>query len=739
MRRLALAFLLGTLALFTASPPVLAHASLVRAEPAPGSALTQAPQRVTLWFSEPIEPRFSQIRVLDSAGVQVDKGDVVVYLDDPKAMSVSLNPLTQGIYTVAWRNLSTLDGHALRDSFTFAVGQVPGLGPPVQARPPWLQSPLEPLLRWLSLLGGLTLLGGSGFFLLVASPALGGQEEAASRLARRGRSLQWAAAGALAVSEVAKLLVQASTLYEIPLYQTPGPPALGVLEGTEWGRLWLWRIALLGATAAAMTVSASGIRGKAGKRTGQWLALATGAGLLATFSLASHGSALSDLRLAGTITDYLHLLAASFWVGGLAHFLLGMPVFQALSRRERQRLLSVLVPRFSTVAGLSAGVLIITGLYSAWAMAGTLVAAYTQTGYGLSLLAKIALVAPLAGLGAWNFFWVRPRLSQGRAGDWLRKLLLWEVVLAVLALLAVGFLTALEPARLVAVREGLGSQEAQFFHVAVGDKHINVRIKPGSLGPNRFLISVDDLRGDPISNADVGLRLVYAGADLGATDMSAASLGGGEYSVQDVPLGIAGSWQLELTVRSRGSFDASTTIPFKIAAIARVDSGVAPASTGNLLFAVELLLLGFLFQGAGVVLGGWKNSGGAALMALGAVAAIVGIVLLANHTFVNQQRVTANPLPADERSLSIGKQLYIQYCRDCHGAAGAGDGPLSGSLKPRPLDLSVHVPLHPEIGLYRFIDRGVAGTSMAAWGDTLTPEEIWHVINYLKTFVPVEQ
>ena len=54
-------------------------------------------------------------------------------------------------------------------------------------------------------------------------------------------------------------------------------------------------------------------------------------------------------------------------------------------------------------------------------------------------------------------------------------------------------------------------------------------------------------------------------------------------------------------------------------------------------------------------------------------------------------------------------------------------------MDPPPADLVVHVPLHPDRDLYRFIDEGIQGTAMAPLGDRLSEEEIWHVINYIQT------
>jgi mono/diheme cytochrome c family protein len=47
-----------------------------------------------------------------------------------------------------------------------------------------------------------------------------------------------------------------------------------------------------------------------------------------------------------------------------------------------------------------------------------------------------------------------------------------------------------------------------------------------------------------------------------------------------------------------------------------------------------------------------------------------------------------------------------------------------------------HVPQHSDRELFWFIYAGIAGTRMPALRDTLTHEEIWHLVNYLKTLAP---
>ena len=109
-----------------------AHANLARSEPAANEVLEEAPERIVVWFTEEIEPAFSKIEVLDSNGSRVDNGGSAVDSNNLKVMSVSLPPIPNGSYTVAWKNVSIVDGHRVRGSFVFSVGEA--LAPGIAAR-----------------------------------------------------------------------------------------------------------------------------------------------------------------------------------------------------------------------------------------------------------------------------------------------------------------------------------------------------------------------------------------------------------------------------------------------------------------------------------------------------------------------------------------------------------------------------------------------------------------------------
>jgi len=100
--------------------PALAHAFLERADPRVGSTVDKAPERVTLHFSEQLEPAFSSLKVVDGEGHEVDKGDRDLDPKDRTVMRVSIPPLKPGAYKVIWRALSA-DTHVTQGDFRFEV------------------------------------------------------------------------------------------------------------------------------------------------------------------------------------------------------------------------------------------------------------------------------------------------------------------------------------------------------------------------------------------------------------------------------------------------------------------------------------------------------------------------------------------------------------------------------------------------------------------------------------------
>ena len=529
---------------------VAAHANLIRSSPAPNAQLREPPDRVIVWFSEPVEAAFSEISVLDTEGRRVDNGDGRLDPTEPTAMLVSVpHGLPDGPYTVAWRNLSTVDGHKVRGSYLFSVGEpLAGNTAVAHDQQPLLQSIADPWLRWSVLVGLSLLVGGLAFEVLVTGPALADSEagSAAARAANRlsGRLLTIAAVGLAlaAVGAVGQLVQQASIAYETSWYRVLGEPARATLTESAWGRQWIARTALTALAGFALLAAGRLRRTRQDDETpglltdsvSGLLALLFGIGALLTITLGSHNAATPpDVRTPAVVSDLAHLLAAAIWVGGVAYLAMALPLlWRGMTPHERRDVLASIVPRFSTVAMLSAGVLIVTGLFSGW-MQVTIPAA-ANTPYGWTMVAKIALVLPLIGLAAFNSFRLRPRLtSDDRAAGILRRLLRWEALAMLLVLLAVGWLASLEPARQYAGRKGIGVEQGASFTDTQEGMRMRLEVQPAEVGANTLTLKLHNRRGEPVLNAsDVRIRTVFLDQDLGSELISAEEQGDGNLENQ---------------------------------------------------------------------------------------------------------------------------------------------------------------------------------------------------------------
>jgi len=92
-----------------------------------------------------------------------------------------------------------------------------------------------------------------------------------------------------------------------------------------------------------------------------------------------------------------------------------------------------------------------------------------------------------------------------------------------------------------------------------------------------------------------------------------------------------------------------------------------------------------------------------------------------------------NPVQAEAKSLQKGKQLYAANCATCHGATGAGNGPLAASLNPKPAPISKKTIGDLSDGeLFWKISTGKL--PMPAFEKTQSKTNIWHIVNYIRTF-----
>ena len=121
MRRIVIALAIGAAAI-GAAPAGQSHAFLDHASPAVGSSAPASPPILALWFTQDLEPAFSDVTVTNEAGQRVDLGNSHIPQGSPAELQIGLKPLPPGTYLVSWHVVS-VDTHPTEGTFTFEVGR----------------------------------------------------------------------------------------------------------------------------------------------------------------------------------------------------------------------------------------------------------------------------------------------------------------------------------------------------------------------------------------------------------------------------------------------------------------------------------------------------------------------------------------------------------------------------------------------------------------------------------------
>ena len=154
-----------------------------------------------------------------------------------------------------------------------------------------------------------------------------------------------------------------------------------------------------------------------------------------------------------------------------------------------------------------------------------------------------------------------------------------------------------------------------------------------------------------------------------------------------------------------------------------------------------LLLFGAALFG---MLAGWRwrrgrifrrqATSGAILAGLASVALVLGYTVAPNIPTPPVPliaRFAQNPVPDAPEAIAAGAATYQARCAICHGPRGRGDGPAAFTLRPRPVDLTIHVPQHAQGEVEYWIASGIGGTAMPAWRDELTETQRWELVRFL--------
>lgn len=269
------------------------------------------------------------------------------------------------------------------------------------------------LARWVSFVGTLLAIG------VVMLRRVSPEDCATPPVHRIARVAGWG----LLVGAVLRMAQQA-------LLFAPAPEEalgmVGTLVAMPWGYAWIVQVV----AALVLVIAPRRVAVPQPPVTGTLVALAV------AFVPAFQGHAIGSERLTtlAMLADGLHVLAGGLWLGTLGVLLL-------VTIRRRDVVLADVVARFSPIALVGVGMIVVSGVFGSW-LHVTPLSALWQSPYGLMLVRKLVVFGVIGALGALNWKRLTPRLRDAGAATPLRRAAALEVLAGLLLLLLTSYLVA---------------------------------------------------------------------------------------------------------------------------------------------------------------------------------------------------------------------------------------------------------------------------------------------------------
>lgn len=421
MRR---ALVLASLAALVVPASAFAHASITQSYPGYRERLAQSPRNVILRFDQSVTALPHSIVVLTPDGKNVAAPARAIPAKN--AIVARLPRLPRGPYTVRWQAMSN-DGHVVSGVYTFGVRiRAPLVTDAVGAQGP---TRTEDIVRWIYFLGLALVVGGAGFRLIVVRGALPPRAE---------RRFYWVTGiGVVVLLEagIVSFLLRAEDALQLPfgrfLYGDLSP----ISGGTRFGTAFI--VMELGFAFVSALLFLAWLTDK---RVLLWPVFVAGIVLASGLSLSGHSAADAGHSWLSELADWVHLSAATLWIGGLVQLAAvvwpGAPDLRRVAFLRFSRLATVLIALL-LVAGTYLSILRLPHVHDLW-----------TTGYGHVLLVKLSLVALALAWGAVHHFLAVPKIERpGVVGRLSRSLVGESAVAMAVLLLAAVLVDSKPPAR----------------------------------------------------------------------------------------------------------------------------------------------------------------------------------------------------------------------------------------------------------------------------------------------------
>ena len=394
-----------------------AHATLEATVPNEQSRIDAPPTEIVLRFDQSVTAPPDAVVVLATDGRRVSGS--VTQTDGGTVIRTRVAGLRVGeAYTVRWRELSA-DGHIGTGVYTFGVAvEAP---PPTEAVGASGMTWRDDVARWALFVSLALLLGVVGIRLLVLPRVVD------PRVERRVHLLGTAGAVLALNAGIAGFVIRSANALQVSgvdlLYADLSPFA----ESTRFGIAFLVTTLGFGACLTILVVSWALDRPAL-----RWPAFLLAVALVWGYPLSGHQATEPNASLLGQVADWVHLVTAMLWVGGVVT--LAVVVWPLAPDLRRAAFL-----RFSRIAIVLVGVLVVAGTVVAIERLPA-VADLWETAYGQTLLVKLGLVVVALAWGGIHHTLVRPRIERGEASGRIGRSLLGESTVAMAVLLVAAVL-----------------------------------------------------------------------------------------------------------------------------------------------------------------------------------------------------------------------------------------------------------------------------------------------------------
>ena len=530
------------LVFFLGFPLASAHPFLLDSEPGQGQNAPAGTTQIITNYSEAVEIGFSELRVYDANGNQVDNKDTA-YNGGETSLIVTTPPLEDGVYTITSKVLSKIDGHLVQAAIVFGVGDVK-IDSSLLEKQENSETTFIPesIARFPGLVGQTIVLGG-----VIVSITIWSSQQTRFREVFADINEQFKikfskiiGIGVIATfaSNFIMLGVQTWRLETSPL------DVIGTTFGTTWLIRMIITIIIIGLWFWMERKNEITIKG-------QIPLLIASLILIATTTMMGHGAS-TELE-APWILDYSHNLLSSIWIGGVIFFaFVALPTITKTENSIKEKITLSLIPRFSGLFIIAIGILIITGPTLLWFLDDN-VASLTDSTYGKLILIKIAIAAAMIGFGGMyqiKFLKNMHDLEKLNISRKISKPLKFEAglgiaLLAVVALLVNSSLPAGEIQSADAIQGTFGYESVLFSENAKFD----VKVLPAGIGSNTISVIVTSYDNKPLADIS-GLKVKVSNPQKNISPIEAEVTENIQDSVTkysaDATFGFAGNWQIEL-------------------------------------------------------------------------------------------------------------------------------------------------------------------------------------------------